>query len=50
MVNCAKLELQPRVFQSLTGVSPAAFAQLLPAFEQAYAAAQDSVEALRSSP
>jgi hypothetical protein len=47
MLNCAKLERQPRVFQSLTGLSPAAFAQLLPAFEQAYAVAQDTADAQR---
>jgi len=47
MLNRAELERQPRVFQSLAGLSPAAFAQLLPAFEQAYAAAQDSADAQR---
>lgn len=47
MLNYAKLERQPRVFQSLTGLSLAAFAQLLPAFEQAYIAAQDAADAQR---
>ena len=47
MLHCAKLERQPRVFQSLTGLSLAAFAQLLPAFVQAYAAAQDTADAQR---
>lgn len=47
MLNCAKLERQPRVFQSLTGLSLAAFAQLLPAFEQAYGVALDTADAQR---
>jgi hypothetical protein len=47
MLNCAKLERQPRVFQSLTGFSLVVFAQLLSAFEQAYATAQDTAAAQR---
>ena len=47
ILNYAKLERQPRVFQNLTGLSLAAFAQLLPAFEQAYVAAQDIADAQR---
>ena len=47
MLNCAKLERQTRVFQSLTGLSLAAFAQLLPAFEQAYAVALDTADTQR---
>ena len=47
MLNCAKLERRPRVFQSLTGLSLAAFAQVLPAFEHAYAVALDAADAQR---
>ena len=47
MLHCAKLERQPRVFQSLTGFSLVVFAQLLSAFEQAYATAQDTAAAQR---
>jgi hypothetical protein len=50
MLNCARLERHPRVFQSLTGLSQAAFAQLLPAFERAYLAALDAADAQRASP
>src|SRR4051812_41867239 len=40
MLNAAKAQHSPRVFAQLTGLSLAEFEQLLPAFDQAYAAAE----------
>ena len=36
MITYAKIAKNPKLFQSLTGLSTSAFAQLLPAFEKAY--------------
>ncbi len=50
MLNYAHLKKKPRVFQSFTGLTLAAFSQLLVAFERAYEQALDQHDARRSSP
>lgn len=45
MLSFAKIESRPRMFRALTGLSPQAFAQLLPAFGQAYEAAMAAADA-----
>jgi hypothetical protein len=50
MLNYADLKAKPRVFQSLTGLTDAAFSQLLVAFERAYAHALDQQDAQRATP
>ena len=49
MLTYAKIENRPRIFQSLTGLTPAAFAKLLPAFTQAYEAALLTEDAQRET-
>lgn len=50
MLNYARLQDKPRVFQSFTGLSLAAFGQLLPAFVRAYEQALDRHDAQRPTP
>lgn len=50
MLNYAKVASHPRIFQSLTGMTPAAFGRLLPAFQKAYERALDEADARRDSP
>jgi len=50
MLNYAKLAQRPRSFQNLTGLTSPAFAQLVVAFVEAYAAACDAVDARRKPP
>jgi hypothetical protein len=50
MLNFAQIKSHPRVFQALTGLSPKAFAQLLPAFGQVYEAALPIADAQRPKP
>jgi hypothetical protein len=49
MLNFGELARQPHVFQSLTGLSLTAFAQLLPTFDRAYETAQDAADAQRQT-
>jgi hypothetical protein len=49
MIKFARIEHKPHVFQSLTGLSLAAFNQFLPAFAQAYEAAQMAADAQRQT-
>lgn len=50
LLNHSNVVWKPRVFQSLTGVTREAFAQLLPAFQQAYEQALDEADAQRETP
>jgi hypothetical protein len=50
MLNYAKIKNRPRIFQSLTGLTPAAFAKLLPAFNRAYETALLAQDVQRETP
>ena len=50
MLTYATLANKPRIFQNFTGLTPAAFAALLPAFSQAYATALVQRDTQRRSP
>jgi len=50
MLNYARVSSHPRIFRSLTGMTPEAFRRLLPAFQQAYGQALDEADARRDSP
>jgi hypothetical protein len=50
MLNYAKINDRPRILQDLTGLTPTAFARLLPGFRQAYQAALLAEEAQRETP
>lgn len=50
MLNYSTVAFRCRIFQSLTGLTPEAFAQLIPAFQQVYEQALDEADARRESP
>jgi len=50
MLNYAEIKSKPGVFQSITGLSQSAFAQLAVAFRRAYAQALDERDAQRETP
>jgi hypothetical protein len=50
MITYTALATKPRIFQNFTGLTPAAFIALLPAFEQAYSTLLQQREAQRPTP
>lgn len=50
MITYAALATKPRIFQNFTGLTPAAFAALLPAFTCAYATLRQTRDAQRAIP
>lgn len=50
MLDYSKVASRHRILQSLTGLTPEAFAQLLPAFQQAYEQALDEADTHRNPP
>jgi hypothetical protein len=50
MLSYAKIRSKPRIFRCFTGLTPAAFAQLLPAFSRAYEKALLTADAQRATP
>jgi hypothetical protein len=50
MITYAALANKPRIFQNFTGLAPAAFAALLPAFTSAYATLRQTRDAQRATP
>ena len=50
MLNYAKIKNRSRIFQSLTGLTPVAFAKLLPAFNRAYQTALLAQDVQRETP